>query len=32
MSKDNSGQTPWQKAAQRGKVELLEKLWEWAKN
>jgi ankyrin repeat protein len=31
LSKDNSGQTSWHKAALRGNFELLEKLWDCAK-
>jgi len=31
LSKDNSGQTPWHKAAGSGNVEILEKLWDFAK-
>ena len=31
LSKDISGQTTWHKVALRGKVELLEKLCDWAK-
>jgi len=31
LLKDNSGQTTWHKAALRGDVEVLKKLWDWAK-
>ena len=31
MSKDRVNKTAWQKAAERGHIELLEKLWDWAK-
>jgi ankyrin repeat protein len=29
--KDDYNRTPWQNAAEGGKVEVLEKMWEWAK-
>jgi hypothetical protein len=31
LSKDNYGKTAWHNAARVGHVEVLEKLWEWAK-
>jgi ankyrin repeat protein len=31
LSKDNLGQTAWHMAAKAGHVEILEKLWVWAK-
>jgi len=32
LSKDESKETALHKAAGRGEVEILEKLWDWAKN
>jgi ankyrin repeat protein len=31
LSKDNYNNKPWHLAAEEGKVEILEKLWEWYK-
>ena len=31
LSKDEYNKTAWQNAAGRGEVEILEKLWDWAK-
>ena len=31
LSKDRYGKTAWHKAAERGDVEVLQKLWDWAK-
>jgi len=31
LSKDEFNKTAWHKAAGRAKVEILEKLWDWAK-
>jgi len=32
LSKDGSGETAWYKAVDRGRPEVLQKLWDWAKN
>jgi hypothetical protein len=31
LSKNNYNETAWHKAAKYGKVEVFEKLWDWAK-
>jgi len=31
LSKDESEETAWQKAAESGHVEVLLKMWDWAK-
>ena len=31
LATDNDEKTAWQLAAMRGKLELLQNLWEWAK-
>jgi hypothetical protein len=31
LSKDSYNETAWHKAAKRGHVEVLKKLWDWAK-
>jgi len=31
LLKDNYGETAWHIAAETGKIEVLERLWDWAK-